>query len=122
MLDLGKKSQQAGSILEIINELAEQTNILSINATIEAAGAGEMGKRFVVVAMKSQTRRPCSRIYKRYTYADDDIRSAVNTTIMATEGGSKAVEAGAKQFFGSDNSFQSDCRSRKNHNRSCTRD
>ena len=40
MLDLGKKSQQIGSVLDIINELAEQTNILSINATIEAAGAG----------------------------------------------------------------------------------
>jgi methyl-accepting chemotaxis protein len=41
MLELGKKSQQIGSILEIINELAEQTNILAINATIEAAGAGD---------------------------------------------------------------------------------
>src|SRR6202171_654532 len=49
MLDLGKKSQQIGGILEIINELSEQTNILSINATIEAAGAGEAGKRFLVV-------------------------------------------------------------------------
>ena len=37
------KSQQIGGVLEIINELAEQTNILAINATIEAAGAGESG-------------------------------------------------------------------------------
>ena len=50
MLDLGKKSQQIGGILEIINELAEQTNILAINATIESAGAGDAGKRFGVVA------------------------------------------------------------------------
>lgn len=49
MLDLGRKSQRIGSVLDIINELAEQTNILSINATIEAAGAGEAGKRFAVV-------------------------------------------------------------------------
>src|ERR1019366_7078780 len=62
ILDLGKKSQQIGGILEIINELAEQTNILAINATIEAAGAG------------------------------------VNTTVMATEGGSKAVDLGTRQF------------------------
>ncbi len=54
MLDLGKKSQRAGSILEIINELSEQTNILAINATIEAAGAGESGKRFGVVADEIQ--------------------------------------------------------------------
>lgn len=38
MLELGKKSQQIGSVLDIVTELAEQTNILSINATIEAAG------------------------------------------------------------------------------------
>jgi len=99
MLDLGKKSQQAGGILEIINELAEQTNILSINATIEAAGAGEMGKRFVVVA--DEIRKLADRVAgstKDIRTLIDDIRSAVNTTIMATEGGSKAVDAGAKQF------------------------
>jgi methyl-accepting chemotaxis protein len=50
VLELGKKSQQIGSITEMINELADQTNILAINATIEAAGAGEWGKRFAVVA------------------------------------------------------------------------
>ncbi|MGZ3460693.1 MAG: CHASE3 domain-containing protein [Archangium sp.] len=50
MLDLGKRSQEIGGILDIINELAEQTNILAINATIESAGAGENGKRFAVVA------------------------------------------------------------------------
>ena len=46
MLDLGKKSQQIGAVLDIVTELAEQTNILSINATIEAVGAGESGKRY----------------------------------------------------------------------------
>ncbi len=40
MLDLGKKSQQIGAVLDIVAELAEQTNILAINATIEAAGEG----------------------------------------------------------------------------------
>jgi methyl-accepting chemotaxis protein len=49
MLGLGRKSQQIGGVLDIINELAEQTNILAINATIEAAGAGEAGRRFSVV-------------------------------------------------------------------------
>ncbi|MET0388069.1 MAG: methyl-accepting chemotaxis protein, partial [Polyangiales bacterium] len=50
MLELGKKSQQIGVVLEIVSELAEQTNILAINATIEASGAGEAGRRFAVVA------------------------------------------------------------------------
>jgi methyl-accepting chemotaxis protein len=99
MLELGKKSQQIGGILEIINELAEQTNILAINATIEAAGAGDSGKRFAVVA--DEIRKLSDRVSgstKEIRVLVDDIRAAVNTTVMATEGGSKAVDAGARQF------------------------
>ncbi len=99
MLDLGRKSQQIGSILELINELAEQTNILAINATIEAAGAGESGKRFAVVA--EEIRRLSDRVgasTKEIRQLIEDIRSAVNKTVMTTEGGNKAVEAGARLF------------------------
>lgn len=99
MLDLGKKSQQIGGILEIINELAEQTNILAINATIEAAGAGDAGKRFSVVA--DEIRKLADRVggsTKEIRVLIEEIRSAVNTTVMATEGGSKAVDLGARQF------------------------
>ncbi len=99
MLDLGKKSQQIGAILEIINELAEQTNILAINATIEAAGAGESGKRFAVVA--DEIRKLADRVggsTKEIRGLIDEIRAAVNTTVMTTEGGTKAVDAGARQF------------------------
>lgn len=99
MLDLGRKSQQIGGILELINELAEQTNILAINATIEAAGAGESGKRFAVVG--EEIRRLADRVgasTKEIRQLIDDIRTAVNKTVMTTEGGNKAVEAGARQF------------------------
>jgi len=99
MLDLGKKSQQIGSVLEIVSELAEQTNILAINATIEAAGAGEAGRRFGVVA--DEIRKLADRVggsTKEIRGLIDDVRSAVNTTVMTTETGSKAVEAGAEQF------------------------
>jgi CHASE3 domain sensor protein len=99
MLDLGRKSQQIGGILELINELAEQTNILAINATIEAAGAGEGGKRFAVVA--EEIRRLADRVgasTKEIRQLIEDIRSAVNKTVMTTEGGNKAVEAGAGMF------------------------
>ncbi len=99
MLDLGKKSQEIGGILEIINELAEQTNILAINATIEAAGAGEAGKRFAVVA--EEIRRLADRVggsTKEIRELIDEVRAAVNTTVMATESGTKAVDAGARQF------------------------
>jgi methyl-accepting chemotaxis protein len=99
MLDLGKKSQQIGGILEIINELAEQTNILAINATIEAAGAGDAGKRFAVVA--DEIRKLADRVggsTKDIRVLIEEIRAAVNTTVMATEGGSKAVDMGARQI------------------------
>jgi methyl-accepting chemotaxis protein len=99
MLDLGKKSQQIGGILEIINELAEQTNILAINATIEASGAGDAGKRFGVVA--DEIRKLADRVggsTKEIRVLIEEIRAAVNTTVMATEGGSKAVDLGARQF------------------------
>jgi len=99
MLDLGRKSQQIGGILELINELAEQTNILAINATIEAAGAGDSGKRFAVVA--EEIRRLADRVgasTKEIRQLIEDIRSSVNKTVMATEGGNKAVDAGARQF------------------------
>lgn len=99
MLELGKKSQQIGAVLDIVSELAEQTNILAINATIEAAGAGEGGKRFSVVA--DEIRKLADRVAgstKEVRGLIDDVRSAVNTTVMTTETGSKAVELGSRQF------------------------
>lgn len=99
MLELGKKSQQIGAVLDIVSELAEQTNILAINATIEASGAGEAGKRFAVVA--DEIRKLADRVTgstKEIRTLIEDVRSAVNTTVMTTETGSKAVDAGTRQF------------------------
>jgi methyl-accepting chemotaxis protein len=99
MLSLGNKTQQIGSILELINELAEQTNILSINARIEAAGANEAGRRFAVVA--DEIRRLADRVgssAREIRGLIEEVRAAANTTVMATEGGAKAVDAGTRQF------------------------
>jgi methyl-accepting chemotaxis protein len=99
MLDLGRKSQQIGAVVEIVSELAEQTNILAVNATIEAAGAGEAGKRFAIVA--DEIRKLADRVAgsaKEIRGLIEDVRSAVNTTVMATETGSKVVDGGSKQF------------------------
>jgi methyl-accepting chemotaxis protein len=98
MLELGKKSQQVGTVLDIVTELAEQTNILAINATIEAAGAGEAGRRFGVVA--DEIRKLADRVAgstKEIRGMVEDVRRAVNTTVMATEAGSKAVDVGTAQ-------------------------
>jgi len=83
MLELGKKSQEIGAVLDIVSELAEQTNILAINATIEAAGAGDSGKRFAVVA--DEIRKLADRVggsTKEIRTLIDDVRSAVNTTVI----------------------------------------
>jgi methyl-accepting chemotaxis protein len=107
MLALGKKSQQVGSVLDIVAELAEQTNILAINATIEAAGAGEAGRRFGVVA--DEIRKLADRVAgstKEIRSMVDDVRTAVNTTVMATEAGSKAVDAGTTTVIEMASAFQ----------------
>ena len=107
MVALGQKSQQIGAVLDIVAELAEQTNILAINATIEATGAGESGRRFAVVA--DEIRKLADRVSgsaKEIRGLIDDVRAAVNTTVMATETGAKAVDAGARQFGEGATAFQ----------------
>ncbi|GAA0807718.1 methyl-accepting chemotaxis protein [Spirilliplanes yamanashiensis] len=99
MLALGEKSQQIGGVADLVSELAEQTNILAINATIEASGAGEWGRRFAVVA--EEIRKLADRTAgsaKEIRALIDDVRGAVNTTVMATEIGVKAVDAGSRTF------------------------
>lgn len=99
MLELGRKSQQIGAVVDIVAELAEQTNILAINATIEAADAGDAGRRFAAVA--EEIRKLADRVArstKEIGTLVQDVKSSVNTTVMATETGSKAVDAGAAKF------------------------
>ncbi|MEU8657601.1 methyl-accepting chemotaxis protein [Actinoplanes philippinensis] len=107
MLALGEKSQQIGQVVDLVSELAEQTNILAINATIEASGAGEWGRRFAVVA--EEIRKLADRTAgsaKEIRALIEDVRGAVNTTVMATEIGAKAVDAGARKFDDATNSFR----------------
>jgi CHASE3 domain sensor protein len=107
MLALGEKSQQIGGVVDLVSELAEQTNILAINATIEASGAGEWGRRFAVVA--EEIRKLADRTAgsaKEIRTLIEDVRGAVNTTVMATEIGAKAVDAGSRQFDDATNSFR----------------
>jgi methyl-accepting chemotaxis protein len=107
MLDLGRKSQEIGGVLEIITELAEQTNILAVNAAIEAAGAGEAGRRFGVVA--EEIRKLADRVSgsaKEIRVLIQDVRAAVNASVMTTETASKTVDAGAAHFSRVSSSFR----------------
>jgi len=107
MLDLGGKSQQISGILDIITELSEQTNLLSLNASIEAAGAGDAGKRFAVVA--SEIRKLAERATDSTVEIRgliDSIQETVNTTIMATEEGTKAVQQGVRMAEDVENSLE----------------
>jgi methyl-accepting chemotaxis protein len=95
ILRLGQKSQQIGEIIDIINEIAIETKMLSLNAAIEAAKAGEAGKGFSVVA--GEIRRLAEDVVKSTGTIRDvllEIQSAANASVLAAEENVKGVEEG----------------------------
>ncbi len=98
VLRLSEHSQAIGEINDAVNDLAEQSNLLAVNASIEAARAGEAGKGFAVVAQEirnlaEQSKQATGRIKGILS----DIQKAMNAAVLATEQGTKSVEAGVKQ-------------------------
>jgi len=95
MRTLEEKSRQINSVVEIINEMASQTNLLSINATIEAAGAGEAGRRFAVVAeeIRLLAERAVESTDEIRTLIED-IQDTVQVTNTVTAEGERAVDRG----------------------------
>ncbi|MDD2734133.1 MAG: methyl-accepting chemotaxis protein [Desulfuromonadaceae bacterium] len=95
---LSEQSQTIGEIIATVNDLAEQSNLLAVNAAIEAAKAGEQGKGFAVVAqeVKSLAQQSKEATAQVRTILND-IQKATNAAVMATEQGNKAVEDGVRQ-------------------------
>lgn len=98
ILQLSEQGHAIGEIIATVNDLAEQSNLLSVNAAIEAARAGEQGKGFGVVAheiksLAEQSRQATSQVRRIL----GDIQKATHAAVLATEQGSKAVAAGVKQ-------------------------
>lgn len=95
IVKLSAHSQSIGEIIDTVNELAEQSHLLAVNAAIEAAKAGEQGKGFSVVA---QEVRSLAEQSKQATVQVrnllNDIQNATSKAVMATEQGSKAVQEG----------------------------
>ncbi|MBC8162629.1 MAG: methyl-accepting chemotaxis protein [Roseiflexaceae bacterium] len=98
VLSLGERSQQIGEIIDLINDLSDETHLLALNAAIEAAGAGEHGRRFAVVAaeVKSLANRALAAA-KEVKGVIAEIQQATNTAVLAAEEGGKEVERGVEQ-------------------------
>jgi methyl-accepting chemotaxis protein len=98
MVKLSEQSQAIGQIMASVEDLAAQSNLLAVNASIEAAKAGEHGKGFSVVAQEVKSLAEQSRqATNQVRTILGDIQKATTTAVMATEQGTKAVEAGARQ-------------------------
>jgi methyl-accepting chemotaxis protein len=95
ILELTKHTQQIGGIVNTVNDLAERSKLLALNASIEASHAGEQGKGFAIVAM--EVRKLAEQSHEatmRVREILGEILNATNSAVAVTEEGSQGAKNG----------------------------
>ena len=104
---LSEQTQAIGEIITVVNDLAQQSNLLAVNAAIEASKAGEQGRGFVVVAQEIKSLADQSKqATEQVRTILADIQKATGKSVLAAEQVSKAVELGVKQAADSGESIR----------------
>lgn len=106
IVKLSEHNQAISEIIASVDDLAEQSNLLAVNASIEASKAGEHGKGFIVVAQEIKSLSEQSKQATKQVRAIlNDIQKSSGAAVMATERGSKSVDSTVRQSAGTGDSI-----------------
>jgi methyl-accepting chemotaxis protein len=95
IVQLGRKSKEISKVMDLINNLADQTKLIAFNAALEASSAGESGKRFSVVA--SEIRRLADSVTDSTQEIEnriEEIQDSINRLVITSEKGASSIQLG----------------------------